>query len=202
MLLTEKTVLVDFNDSFTHNIIELLRKTGHRDYLVIPIASLVPEELVHAERVILSPGPGVPEEYPAVYEALKRLEERVVLKSCRAVPVLGICLGHQLISSYFGGGLVNMKSVVHGQPRIISLIAEDPVFRGVPKSFRAGLYHSWAVSSPLPEQLELIAESEDGVVMAVRHKMLPVRGIQFHPESCISEYGCEIINNFFQSGCS
>ena len=199
MLLTGKTVLVDFNDSFTYNIIELLRKTGHRDYLVISVSALVPEELIHAKRIILSPGPGVPEEYPAVYEALKLLEDRAASEPGHAVPVLGICLGHQLICSYFGSKLVNMDSVVHGQPHIIRVVADDTLFRGISKNFRAGLYHSWAVNYPLPEQLELTAESDKGTIMAFRHRHLPFWGVQFHPESCISEYGPEIINNFYQS---
>ncbi|HAK44346.1 MAG TPA: anthranilate synthase component II [Spirochaeta sp.] len=186
-----RTVIIDFNDSFTYNIFELLRTTGCRDISIQPISSLDVQQFEIPDRIILSPGPGLPDEYPEAFRLLDRL-----LNLSKPVPVLGICLGHQLICSYFGAGLYNLDSVVHGQPCLISKKADDSLFHGMPESFTVGLYHSWAVVKPLPQTLRITAESKNGIIMAAAHENLPVWGIQFHPESFISEYGEQLLTNF------
>lgn len=193
MLSAGKTVIIDFNDSFTYNIFELLRRIGFSDFSILPVDKLSKRmsdvDFEMPEKLILSPGPGLPSDYPIVFKFLDRIVES-------AVPVLGICLGHQMLYSYFGGSLKNLKAVVHGQPRTIHTLAVDPLMFGMPDRFLAGLYHSWAAEKPIPEQLELLAESEDGTIMAVRHKSLQAWGVQFHPESFITEYGEQLLSNF------
>ena len=186
-----RTVLIDCNDSFTYNIRELLRRAGAPDLEIIKVADLVPGGIAGAGRIILSPGPGVAEDYPGIFQLL-----RLLCSQERPIPVLGICLGHQIISAFFGGHLYNLDGVIHGQPHEINVVAGDLLFNGLPQSFTAGLYHSWAVEKPLPPALEVIAESDSGTIMGVRHRELPFRGIQFHPESFISEYGKELLVNF------
>ena len=190
-------VLVDCNDSFTYNVYELLSRAGAPDFRVVPADELVPEELAGSERIILSPGPGVPGEYPKIMRLLD-----ILVNTGADVPVLGICLGHQIIGSYFGAGLYNLETVVHGQPHRLKVRRREPLFEGLPDEFTAGLYHSWALERNLPSGLLLTAESESGVVMGIQHERYPFYGIQFHPESFISEFGLEIIGSFLALGAS
>ena len=192
------TVIIDFNDSFTYNVYELLRRCGHTGYRVLGIDALDPDSFETPERIILSPGPGVPSKYPAVFRLLDRLCRE---PASAPVPLLGICLGHQIICSYFGAELYNLERVVHGQPRAVRLTdsgSRHPLFDGIPAEFTAGLYHSWAAADPLPEDIELTVRASDGVVMGVAHRELPLCGVQFHPESFISEYGGRLLTNFLK----
>jgi para-aminobenzoate synthetase component 2 len=187
MTFSGKTVLIDCNDSFTYNVQELLRKTGAEDLEIIKVSNLLPEAVEGARRIILSPGPGIPEEYPEIFGMLNKLN-----RDGNRIPVLGICLGHQILCTFFGGRLYNLDEVVHGQPHILRVLSDDYLFAGVPSEFTVGLYHSWAVCKPLPPLLEVTAESESGVIMGVRHRLFPYRWLQFHPESFISGYGKEL----------
>lgn len=194
-----KTLIIDFNDSFTYNIFELLRKIGCSDFHVQPVASLDAGHFNIPDRLILSPGPGVPDDYPEVYRLLARL-----LQQEKTIPVLGICLGHQLLCRFFGAELYNLEHPVHGQPchiRRINQISRSfgqLLFRGMPDEFTVGLYHSWAVSKPLPAGLHMTAESDAGVIMAAAHDQYPCMGVQFHPESFISQYGDLLLTNFLE----
>ncbi len=188
MVSGKKVLLIDCNDSFTYNIVELLRKCKTENLEIIPISKLQPDIVKKACRIILSPGPGVPNDYPVIFKALEL--------TASDIPVLGICLGHQIICSYFGARISNLKHVIHGQQRQIYIINQNPLFNGFPESFNAGLYHSWVVKKPLPADIELSAISSDRMIMAVRHRTRPVYGIQFHPESFITELGAELLSNF------
>lgn len=192
MSFNRRVVLIDCNDSFTYNIQQLIRKSGVRKLEIIPVRQLIPEQHTGAGRIILSPGPGLPDEYPEIFALL-----RLLLKQGRSIPVLGICLGHQILSVFSGGSVYNLDKVIHGQPAGIRIKADDQLLKGIPPEFTAGLYHSWAVEKPLPDELEVTAESESEIIMGMRHRSLPWRGLQFHPESFISEYGVEIMMNFF-----
>ncbi|MDC7226680.1 MAG: aminodeoxychorismate/anthranilate synthase component II [Spirochaetales bacterium] len=191
---SDKTVIIDFNDSFTYNIYELLRRTGCRNFSVQPVDELDAAGFEIPGRIILSPGPGLPEDYPEVFRLLEKLPEYL--------PVLGICLGHQVIWRFFGGRLYNLKEVMHGSSSLIKLNAyaerqtAHSLYARCPETFTVGLYHSWAASKPVPEELLVTAESDRGVIMSASHKTRPVHGIQFHPESFISEYGEQILTNF------
>lgn len=190
-----KILLIDNYDSFTFNIVEMLRQIGqntsmeHKINIIIrPVGEFQPEEAVEADKIILSPGPGLPEDYPVLFDFLRKYASQ---KS-----ILGVCMGHQVICRFFGAGLWNLPDVVHGQERIISSNHESLLFHGVRK-MKVGLYHSWAVkSTSLPKELFVTATSADGIVMAVQHEKYDIHAVQFHPESYITEGGDKIFSNF------
>ncbi len=181
--------LIDNNDSFTYNIVELIRRIEGKNPAVISSDNLSIGELKKYERLILSPGPGLPDEFPVLQEILTEFHN--------TVPVLGICLGHEAIARFFGAELEHLPSVVHGQPKEIRVGPESALFKGIPPKFNVGLYHSWVIKKEtLPDELEISALSEDGNIMSFRHKNFPLFGVQFHPESIITEYGRELMQNF------
>jgi len=142
------------------------------------------------DKIIFSPGPGLPEEQPAMFSILK---EYAGIK-----PILGICLGLQAIALFYGGELFNLPKVVHGQPRDVRVISPvHYVFTGIPPVFAAGLYHSWAVSEDsLPSCLEVTARSGEGIIMGLAHEQHDVCGLQFHPESVITDHGQGMMDNW------
>lgn len=183
-----KIVLIDNYDSFTHNICELLYQLGHNVDL-LSASDYSAEKIKMADKIIISPGPSLPKDYPVLKDILSKFYST---KS-----ILGICLGHQAISQFFCADLYNLSEVVHGQAHKISVDNDSILFKNLPSSFSVALYHSWAVvKDSIPESLKITAISEDNVVMAVQHKKYDIHGIQFHPESFISEFGAEIISNF------
>jgi anthranilate synthase component 2 len=139
------------------------------------------------EAVILSPGPGRPENAGICMEAAKELD----------MPVLGVCLGHQAICAAFGGRVTYAKRIMHGKQSVAKLKAGEPLFAGLPSEIKVGRYHSLAADpASMPDCLETIAETADGEIMAVRHKSRPVYGLQFHPESILTPDGPQIMRNF------
>ena len=184
-------VIIDHQDSFTYNIVELLRKIG-KDSDVISINQLDLDALSAYEYLILSPGPGFPEDYQKTFQILDAYHTQK--------NILGICLGHQIIARYFGAKLQNLPKVVHGQPKQIFTQSNTPIFRKIPKSFKVGLYHSWIVSpDDFPKALQVIAQTAKREIMAIAHREFPVYGVQFHPESYMSEYGSEILTHFINA---
>ena len=142
------------------------------------------------DKILLSPGPGVPSEAGIMPELIK--------KYAPTKDILGICLGNQAIGEAFGGGLINLTEVVHGVASKIKIKA-DPLFEGLPEYFTVGRYHSWVIDATiLPEELEVISNTPDGQIMAVKHKKFDVRGLQFHPESILTEHGVQIIRNWIE----
>lgn len=186
--------IIDNNDSFTYNIVDLVRKIKGMEPEVITSYESGPEQvrkLDHADSIILSPGPGLPYEHPLMQEAIR--------KYAGSKPLLGICLGHQAISTYYGAEMKNLDRVVHGQPKKMKVCGDSILFRGLPRSFTVGLYHSWVVKSgSLPKELKLTGKSEEGLIMAMENRDKLLFGLQFHPESFISEYGAEILSNFIE----
>ena len=141
------------------------------------------------DHVVLSPGPGIPSE--------AGLLEDVIRTWAETKPILGICLGEQAIGEVFGGKLFNLPHVFHGVQTPVHILEEEPLFRNLPSTIQAGRYHSWVVSKEdFPACLQITAESEEGQIMALRHRTLPVHGIQFHPESILTPCGRTIIHNF------
>ncbi len=188
-----KAALIDNNDSFTYNIVELVRKIPGVNLDVIPYEQLKIDKLEGYEKLIISPGPGLPDEFPLLQSILKYYHSEI--------PMLGICLGHEAIARYFGAELTHLPSVVHGQPKEINLTKESLLFNNVPKKFKAGLYHSWIIDKDsLPDDLEITALSEDDNIMSFRHKKYQLYGVQFHPESIITEYGKDMMTNFLFPG--
>lgn len=188
-----KLLLVDNNDSFTYNIVELLRKIEYISFDIIINQDIRVEELVNYDFFIISPGPGLPDDFP---------NNRAVINYCylQGKPLLGICLGHQTIAQFFGAKLIRLQHVVHGQKKEIKVDNTHKLFHQFKRTTKVGLYHSWAVNKEtLPTCLLNIAESDDGMLMAVAHQTLPIVGVQFHPESFLTSEGLNIILNFIAS---
>jgi anthranilate synthase/aminodeoxychorismate synthase-like glutamine amidotransferase len=185
-----RILLLDNIDSFTYNIYHYLEALG-ADVEVIDNQAIDPECLTAFDALVISPGPGLPREAGKLMEVLaKAVSEKI--------PTLGVCLGMQAIAEYFGGRIFNQQQVKHGQQAQITQTEKSMLFQGVPEQFQVGLYHSWAVDQNLPSKLIATAFSEDGIMMALEHSSLPVYGVQFHPESILSEYGKELFGNFLR----
>ncbi|MDD7724698.1 MAG: aminodeoxychorismate/anthranilate synthase component II [Bacteroidales bacterium] len=184
-----KIVIVDNYDSFTYNLSHLVKELGAEVHVVRNDQFLLPD-LEQFDKIVLSPGPGIPSEAGLLLDVIKTYAGRK--------PILGVCLGHQAIGEFFGGKLVNLSDVFHGvqTPALIAQPA-DSIFAGLPAEIPVGRYHSWVVSAEgFPDCLEVTATSPEGQVMALRHKSLDVRGIQFHPESVLTPDGAKIIANW------
>lgn len=181
-------LLVDNYDSFTFNLVELLRQIG-AEVEVVAVDAVQLEQAKGFSHLLFSPGADVPSAYPQLFALLEAFYAQ---KS-----FLGVCLGHQAIAQFFGARLVHLPQVCHGVATELLQVAENPLFAGLPSRFQVGLYHSWAVTD-LPEALTVTAVSTAQTVMAFAHDVLPIYGIQFHPESYISEYGAEILRNWLR----
>lgn len=185
-----KVTIIDNYDSFTYNLAHLVRELG-ADVEVFRNDKFALEQLEVFDKIILSPGPGIPDEAGLTLKVIERYS--------RQKPILGVCLGHQAIGQYFGGKLINLSTVYHGVQTPIHIVKDDYLFKGLPNTFMAGRYHSWVVDKEgLPETLEIIAESDEGQIMALRHRSLDVRGIQFHPESVLTPDGKILIENWLK----
>lgn len=190
-------LLLDNHDSFTWNLVELLRRLGKGNVIILKPEELKISDLRHFDRIIFSPGPGIPDEQRTMYDILDTLIHWNN-QGKGMIPVLGVCLGMQAIARYFGGSLRNLSVVNHGQSRKLSLQQQEHgLFRGIQEGTVIGLYHSWVIDqATLPDCLEILALSDDGLIMAIAHKNLPICGVQFHPESFITSEGKVILNNW------
>lgn len=182
-------LVIDNYDSFTYNLVQYLGELGAQ-MRVIRNDELTLDEIeeLTPERILLSPGPGTPTDAGISLEVIERFEARV--------PILGVCLGHQAIGQYFGGNVVRAPEPVHGKP--VEIVHDGrTLFSGIPNNFDAGRYHSLIVDREgWPDELEVSAESPDGLVMGLRHKTKPVEGVQFHPESILTQHGHQLLKNF------
>jgi anthranilate synthase component 2 len=187
-----KILVLDNYDSFTYNLVYIIRQLGYGDQMdVFRNDKISLEEVAQYDKILLSPGPGIPEEAGIMPELLKRYSSE---KS-----ILGVCLGHQAIGEAFGGGLINLAEVLHGVASQVK-VEKDLLFEGIADTFPIGRYHSWVIDeSTLSPDLEVIARTPDRQIMAVRHKQFAVRGVQFHPESILTENGVKIIQNWLES---
>jgi para-aminobenzoate synthetase component II len=195
-----RLLLLDNHDSFTWNLVELLRRNDKVNVNILIPEQLILRELPYYDHIIFSPGPGLPHEQPVMFDILKSLE-RLWNEDRKLTSVFGVCLGMQAIAIHFGGSLFNLPSVVHGQPRKLKFLRPNhPLFDGIPDESVVGLYHSWAVDKvTLPGCLEPLAITHDGTIMALAHNTLPVCGVQFHPESIMTSYGQQMLNNWLES---
>ena len=184
-----KILLFDNYDSFTYNLLHILKEFG-ADVEVFRNDKITLDEVDRFDKIVLSPGPGIPEEAGILLPLIRRYAPT---KS-----ILGVCLGEQAIGEAFGAKLINLKDVHHGVSSDVRVVANDPLFDGLDRTLRVGRYHSWVVSKEdLPDCLEITAEdTEEGQIMGLRHKTYNVRGIQFHPESVLTPRGKEIIKNW------
>lgn len=182
--------LIDNFDSFTYNLYHYIqphvKKADVIRYDKTEIAAL---QVYNG--IILSPGPGLPKDFPLLKE--------IILDLGKNIPVLGVCLGHQAIAEAYGGKLFNMKEVWHGVARNTVVVKRNFLFRNIRKNFISGRYHSWAVNiENLPNMFIVTAKDDDGTIMAIQHKSLPVTGIQFHPESVLTPCGRKIMKNWVE----
>lgn len=185
-----KTVIIDNYDSFTYNLSQILQELG-AEVTVLRNDKFRLEDLTAYDNIVLSPGPGIPEEAGLLLDVIHIYADKK--------PILGICLGEQAIGEAFGGKLVNLSTVFHGVQTPAKIIADDYIFQGLPNEIPVGRYHSWVVdAASLPPCLETLAVSHEGYIMALRHRNYDIRGIQFHPESVLTPDGKQIIRNWLE----
>lgn len=185
-------LLIDNYDSFTYNLYQFLRELGAETEVVRNDAA-TPDDLerMAPERIVISPGPGAPAEAGVSVEAVRRFGERV--------PILGVCLGHQCIGAAYGASVAGAGEIVHGKASAVTHDGKG-VFKGLPNPLRAIRYHSLAIQpDSVPDELEITARSESGVIMGARRKGFPVEGVQFHPESIMTESGKDLLRNFLEA---
>ena len=181
-------LVIDNYDSFVYNLVHYLEDFGcqvdvkRNDEIAL-------EDINAYHKILLSPGPGIPEEAGLLNDIIKMYAS--------SKSILGVCLGQQAIGQVFGAELINLKDVYHGVATPINIINEDTIlFKGIPKKIKVGRYHSWVVSKDLSESIEATSFDENGQIMSLRHKTYDVRGVQFHPESILTPYGKTILENW------
>jgi anthranilate synthase component II len=187
-----RILVFDNYDSFTYNLVHLVEKLIGRKVEVVRNDRMPLEKIAEFDKIILSPGPGIPKEAGLL---LPLIREYAASKS-----ILGVCLGHQAIGEAFGGRLVNLTTVFHGIATPVRVLQPDGLFEGLPETLEAGRYHSWVVSDEgLPGVLEVTARDDNDYIMGLRHKTLDVQGVQFHPESVLTPKGEELMKNWLKA---
>jgi anthranilate synthase component 2 len=186
-----KVLVIDNYDSFTYNLVYLLRELGQNP-VVWRNDQFELEQVEAFEKILLSPGPGIPSEAGLMPSLIKAYAAQ---KS-----ILGVCLGHQALGEAFGGKLVNLSQVFHGVSTTVRLRNTHSFFKGLPAEIQVGRYHSWVVSREnFPKALQILAEDKEGAIMALAHKNLDITGVQFHPESVMTPYGRQMIQNWLEN---
>ena len=183
-----RIVIIDNYDSFTYNLSHLIKSLG-AEVDVVRNDQFQLADLEGYSKIVLSPGPGIPSEAGLLLDVIRTYAGKK--------PILGVCLGHQAIGEVFGGQLENLSEVFHGVATPCHIVADDPIFSGIDRDITVGRYHSWVVSNEnLPDCLEVTAVSDEGQIMALRHRELNIRGIQFHPESVLTPDGRKMLQNW------
>lgn len=187
-----KIAVIDNYDSFTYNLVHYLEDLGAK-VTVLRNDEFDLEELESFQKILLSPGPGIPDEAGLLKQVIKHFAPN---KS-----ILGICLGQQAIGEVFGGSLTNLEKVYHGvATKIKTEVDNEDLFKDIPKEFEVGRYHSWVVSNEdFPEDLEITSTDENGEIMSLRHRKYDLKGVQFHPESVLTPHGKTILKNWLES---
>jgi anthranilate synthase component 2 len=187
----KKILVIDNYDSFTYNLVHYLEDLDC-EVTVYRNDEFDIDEIAHFDKILLSPGPGIPDE--------AGLLKDVIAKYAPTKSILGVCLGQQAIGEVFGGTLSNLDKVYHGVSTMVkTAVADELLFEGLGNEFEVGRYHSWVVDADLPDVLEATSFDENGQVMSLRHKTFDVRGVQFHPESVLTPNGKKILENWLKS---
>ena len=187
----KKVLVIDNYDSFTYNLVHYLEDLGC-EVTVKRNDQLHLDDVEVFEKIVLSPGPGIPDEAGLLKPIIKRYAPT---KS-----ILGVCLGLQAIGEVFGGKLINLDNVFHGvATKVTRCVEDESLFKGLDKTMEVGRYHSWVVDANLPEVLEATSYDENGQVMSLRHKIYDVKGVQYHPESVLTPHGKQILKNWIES---
>jgi len=187
-----KILVIDNYDSFVYNLVHYLEELDC-DVTVLRNDQFDLEEAAHFDKIVLSPGPGIPEE--------AGLLKKVIARYAGKIPMLGVCLGQQAIAEVFGGELINLKNVFHGVATVATLSIEDEsLFEGLGNEIEIGRYHSWVVSHDnFPPSLEITSLDSNGQIMSLRHREYDIKGVQFHPESVLTPKGKDMIKNWVKS---
>lgn len=185
-------LLLDNYDSFTYNLYHYLEELNEGNITVMRNDEINYEAVNRFEKVVISPGPGLPEQAGELMPFLERFATTKEL--------LGICLGQQAIAAHFGMKLINLNEVVHGQSKELVLNSNDKLFHRIPKKIKVGRYHSWVIDpKSLTNDFLVSSSDEEGNIMSIAHKELPIRAVQFHPESILTEYGKEMLRNWLST---
>ncbi|CAM3307533.1 anthranilate synthase component II [Zobellia roscoffensis] len=186
----KKILVIDNYDSFTYNLVHYLEDLDCQ-VIVKRNDQLTLEEVDAFDKIVLSPGPGIPDEAGLLKE--------IIAKYAPTKSIFGVCLGQQAIGEVFGGSIINLDEVYHGIATEITITKDDPNFEGLPKKINVGRYHSWVVDPNLPESLEATSVDENGQIMSLRHKVYDVSAVQFHPESVLTPEGKKILSNWLKN---
>ncbi|WP_343487810.1 aminodeoxychorismate/anthranilate synthase component II [Allomuricauda sp. d1] len=184
-----RILMLDNYDSFTYNLVHYLEDLDC-EVVVKRNDQLTLEEVADFEYIVLSPGPGIPDE--------AGLLKPIIEKYGPTKKIFGVCLGQQAIGEVYGGDLVNLDEVYHGIATPIKIMGADYIFEGIPEEIEVGRYHSWVVNTDLPQELEATSFDENGQIMSLRHKEYDVRAVQFHPESVLTPHGKQILRNWLK----
>lgn len=187
-----KILVIDNYDSFTYNLVHYLEILTDEPVIVFRNDEIALDKIDLYNKIVLSPGPGIPVEAGICIDLIR---EYAATKS-----ILGVCLGHQAIAEAFGANLLNLDKVYHGVSSVISVLTpDDPLYAGIPDRLEVGRYHSWIVSKDnIPECFTVTCEDEQGLIMGISHKEYDLKGVQYHPESVLTEHGLKIIENWLK----
>lgn len=185
-------LVIDNYDSFTYNLVHYIRNLTSDNLDVLRNDEISLDEVDKYDKILLSPGPGIPEEAGICLDLIKRYSP--------SKSILGVCLGHQAIAEAFGGSLINLSQVFHGVSTAVNiLLPDDHIFNDIPGRFEVGRYHSWVVSrETLPDCFKINSLDDEGLIMGISHNTYDVKGVQFHPESVLTEHGMKIMENWLK----
>ena len=187
-----KILVFDNYDSFTYNLVQMIKEQSNASVDVFRNDEIPLEDVQAYDKILLSPGPGIPSESGLLIPLIKTY---AATKS-----ILGVCLGQQAIAEAFGGSLTNLSKVYHGIATPVELIGESNLFEGLPKTFHVGRYHSWVVNEhDLPAELKVTSKDPEGYIMSLEHTTYDVKGVQYHPESVLTPEGAKIIGNWLKN---
>ena len=185
----QKILLIDNYDSFTYNLMHYLEYSGKCTVHIFRNDCIDVDAIKNYDSIVISPGPGLPNDAGCLMQVLEQYHN--------TKKILGVCLGHQAIAEFFGATLYNLKQVYHGVATEININSKDILYQNIPNKIRVGRYHSWAVSSEnLPNDLEVTATDSSSIIMSLNHKKYNIKSVQFHPESILTEYGLQLIENW------
>lgn len=187
-----KILVFDNYDSFTYNLVQIIEQIVGEEVEVIRNDQIALEDIEKYDKIILSPGPGIPEEAGILLDVIK--------KYAPTKSIFGVCLGQQAIAEAFGGSLINLSEIYHGVATEANQTKEHKIFKDLPETLEVGRYHSWAVNTEdFPEELEITSVDKNGMIMSLRHKNYDVHAVQYHPESILTPDGRTILKNFLNN---
>ncbi|MFN0175109.1 MAG: anthranilate synthase component II [Saprospiraceae bacterium] len=186
-----KLLVIDNYDSFVYNLVHMIYNLGIEDITVLKNDKFQLDDVEFFDKILLSPGPGVPKDAGLMPEVIKKFGS--------SKPILGVCLGHQAIAESYGCELKNLKEPLHGISSKINFLKEDYLFENTPNEFNIGHYHSWVVNeNTISKDIKILAKDENGNIMSIAHEHYDIRGVQFHPESVLTENGKQLISNWIK----